>query len=311
MTKTTPSGDTDSQIVTIAAHLIDDAGVTDRLSDDPQATAALKDSLFNHGQQVPVLVRPNAARPGRFEIVYGRRRLAALRDLGLPVRAMVRVMDDTALVVAQGQENSARQDLSFIERASFATRLSEAGHDRATIAAALSCDLPNVSRLIRTGSDLPLEFLRRIGAAPGIGRGRWMALVRLFRSDPPARRRAYDATRRAGFAACATDARFETVFAAATALPQGPTRSTSPKPLTLRGADGTALADLRRTRRGVTLTLPAREDGFGAWVADHAGDLLAEWYNRWQRAHAITEHEGETPGDLPPGNPQRHVETKA
>lgn len=309
MTRTAPSADTDSQIVTIAAHLIDGGGLTDRLSDDPQATAALKDSLSIHGQQVPVLVRPNAARPGRFEIIYGRRRLAALRGLGLPVRAMVRVMDDTALVVAQGQENSARQDLSFIERASFATRLSEAGHDRATIAAALSCDLPNVSRLIRTGSDLPLEFLRRIGAAPGIGRDRWMALVRLFRSDPAARRRAYDATRRAGFAACATDARFETVFAAATALPREATRATRPKPLKLRAADGTALADLRRTRRGVTLTLPTREDGFGAWVADHAGDLLAEWHDRWQRTAATPRGQNTMPADLPPGNPDSPVKT--
>jgi ParB family transcriptional regulator, chromosome partitioning protein len=44
----------------------------------------------------------------------------ALRDLGQPVRALVRDFDDAALVMAQGQENGARRDLSFIEKANFA-----------------------------------------------------------------------------------------------------------------------------------------------------------------------------------------------
>jgi len=109
----------------IAPDLIEDAGVEDRLGFDHHAHKSLKQSLETYGQQVPVLLRPHVKRPGRYEIVYGRRRLRALKELGLPVKAMVRQLDDHALVMAQGQENTARQDLSFIEKASFAAQLQE------------------------------------------------------------------------------------------------------------------------------------------------------------------------------------------
>ena len=164
----------------IDAALIDDAGFEDRLAVDPAAQRQLVESLRTYGQQVPVLLRPNAAAQGRYEIVYGRRRLRALRELGLPVRAMVRQLDDHALVMAQGQENTSRQDLSFIEKASFAEQLQAAGYDRPTIAAALSIDLPMLSRLLKVGGAFSLDFLKKIGSAPGIGRDRWMGLAKLM-----------------------------------------------------------------------------------------------------------------------------------
>lgn len=96
---------------------IEDGGVTDRLEDDDRdAHERLMASLRDHGQQVPVLVRPHPEAEGRFQIVFGRRRVKALRDLGLPVKAMIRHLDDQELVVAQGQENAARKDLTFIEK---------------------------------------------------------------------------------------------------------------------------------------------------------------------------------------------------
>jgi len=266
----------------IAAHLIDDAGIKDRLAIDPTAQAQLKESLETYGQQVPVLLRPNSEKPGRYEIVFGRRRLAALRDLGLPVKAMVRTLDDEALVLAQGQENTARQDLSFIERASFATQLQQSDYDRQTIAAALSIDLPMVSRLLKVGGELPLEFLRRIGSAPGIGRDRWTALVKMFTDDPTARRRAYELSRSAGIADLGSDARFDKIFAAAANKRRAADKSTAPKPRTLRSADGTALADIRSTRRGVTLNIPSR-DGFDTWIAEHAETLISDLHDRWQK----------------------------
>ncbi|MFP7674533.1 plasmid partitioning protein RepB [Marivita sp. S0852] len=269
----------------IAAHLIDDAGVEDRLAIDPDAQAQLKQSLETYGQQVPVLLRPNAEKPGRFEIVYGRRRLAALRDLGMPVKAMVRTLDDEALVLAQGQENTARQDLSFIEKASFATQLQQADYDRQTIAAALSIDLPMVSRLLKVGAELPLEFLRRIGSAPGIGRDRWTALVKLFTDDPTSRRRAYEMSRSAGFSDLGSDDRFEKVYTAAATKRRTADTPAAAKPRTLRNADGTALADIRSTRRGVTLNIPAR-DGFDTWIAEQAETLISDLHARWQKERA-------------------------
>ena len=86
--------------------LIDDAGYEDRLGGNGVAHDQLVDSLRTYGQQVPVLLRPHPKAPGRFEIVYGPPPLKALRELGLPVKAMVRQLDDHALVMAQGQENN-------------------------------------------------------------------------------------------------------------------------------------------------------------------------------------------------------------
>src|SRR5690606_22555666 len=96
--------------------LIDPSPFADRFEeDDLQSFEMLKQSLSSHGQEVPILVREHPQAAGRFQCAYGHRRLRALAELGLPVNAYVRPLSDEALVLAQGIENSAREDLSFIE----------------------------------------------------------------------------------------------------------------------------------------------------------------------------------------------------
>ena len=269
-------------------NLIDMAGVEDRLGTDTQAQKQLQESLRTYGQQVPVLVRPHPKTPGRFEIVYGRRRLQALKALAMPVKAMVRQLDDHALVMAQGQENTARQDLSFIEKASFAAQLDVGGHDRQTIADALSIDLPMVSRMLKVGHAFELPFLRQIGSAPSIGRDRWMALVKLF-EQPAAKARADKRMSHADWEGFNSDERFEAIFAEASAQPEKAATSPAPssKPRTLRSRDGKALADIRSGKRGVTVTVPARSaEGFDTWLDAHAEELLQEIHDRWQKTRA-------------------------
>ena len=271
----------DNAVQEIDFNLIDDAGVEDRLGIDPAAQRQLKESLAAYGQQVPVLLRPNKTLQGRFEIVYGRRRLAALKELGLPVKAMIRQLDDHDLVMAQGQENTARQDLSFIEKASFATQLQSMNYDRPTIAAALSIDLPMVSRLLKVGIAFPLPFLREIGSAPSIGRDRWTALAAALEEDS-ARSRAAALMKTPDYAELNSDARFEAVFKRATQTPKAP-KPAAAKPRTLRDTEGRALADIRTTARGVTLNIPARTaDGFDTWIASNAEALLADLHDRWK-----------------------------
>ncbi|MFK7753449.1 MAG: plasmid partitioning protein RepB [Sedimentitalea sp.] len=269
----------ESAIQDIDAALIDDAGFEDRLGVDSQAQRQLEQSLKIYGQQVPVLLRPHPKSPGRFEIVYGRRRLAALKSIGQPVKAMVRQLDDHALVMAQGQENTARQDLSFVEKASFAAQLSDAGYERQTIADALSIDLPMLSRMLKVGQAFDLDVLRQIGSAPGIGRDRWLALVKLF-ADRAAKSRALSHMKTPDFMPLDSDARFEAVFARASRQQAKPT---SAKPRTLRAGDGKALGDIKATGKGVTLTIAARSaDGFDRWLDEHAETLLVEIHDRWQ-----------------------------
>ena len=73
-------------------------------------------------------------------------------------------------VVAQGQENSARGDLSFIERARLARRLEELGYDRRVIMEALSTDKTTLSTMISVTERIPAQVLEMIGPARVTGR---------------------------------------------------------------------------------------------------------------------------------------------
>jgi ParB family chromosome partitioning protein len=72
-------------------------------------------------------LRAHSTAPGRYQTAFGHRRVRAARVLARPVKAIVRTLSDDELIIAQGVENSAREDLSFIERAVFALRLENAG----------------------------------------------------------------------------------------------------------------------------------------------------------------------------------------
>ncbi len=78
-------------------------------------------------------------------IVFGHRRVNVARELGRNVRAVVKALDDKTHIIAQGQENSARANLSFIE-SSFRKNLETLGYDRETISSALAANAAAVSR---------------------------------------------------------------------------------------------------------------------------------------------------------------------
>ena len=67
----------------ISVDVIEENGPKDRLSFTDAEVAALAESIKAHGQQVPIMVRPIADKPGHYKIVYGRRRLRALRTLSI------------------------------------------------------------------------------------------------------------------------------------------------------------------------------------------------------------------------------------
>ena len=78
------------------------------------------------------LCGPTRSKTGRYMVVFGHRRLQAAKLLGRKVRAVVKAMKDQEHVVAQGQENSARANLSFIEKALFAANIARLNYDAAT-----------------------------------------------------------------------------------------------------------------------------------------------------------------------------------
>ena len=157
--------------------LIDDGGPKDRLAISDADVADLVQSIRTHGQQVPIMVRPLGESPGRYRIVYGRRRLRALRLAGIPAKALIRTLTDEQAILAQGQENSLRLDPSFIEKALFVTDLTNGGYDQLVVLDALAIDKPMLSRMTKVARTLPLGAIQFIGPAHGIGRRRWEELA--------------------------------------------------------------------------------------------------------------------------------------
>ncbi len=250
-----------AQVLELDPGLIDRSPLADRMDDDdPAAIEALKASIAESGQEVPVLVRPHASAAGRYEMAYGHRRLAAVRALGRPIRAVVRAMSDAELAVAQGIENTARQDTSWIERARFAEAIEGAGHGREVSMRALGVDKAQVSRMLAVVRRLPPDIVAGIGRAPAVGWRRWQDLAdRMI--GPAERHAARDALAKA--AGEGSDRRF-----AAVADAVAPAVARAAEPLIDDG--GAPIGTLKRTTRTAVLTIDA---AFGAWLASRIGEL--------------------------------------
>jgi len=165
--------------------LIDPSPYPDRLPDDDDLDfEALKKLISDEGQKVPIGVRPHPETPERYQVVYGHRRWRAARELGVAVNAVVVSLSDRELVIAQGIENSARQDLSWIEKALFAWRMDAAGIKARDIRAALAIDDPELARFRAVCRALSVETILAIGRAPKAGRPRWVALANAVAADP-------------------------------------------------------------------------------------------------------------------------------
>jgi ParB family chromosome partitioning protein len=254
--------------------LIEPSPVADRfVSATDRAYEELRASIRDHGQEVPVLLRPHPARPGHFQISYGHRRVRAARDLGVRVRAIVRELSDDQLVVAQGLENAAREDLSFIERALFAERLEAQGFARTVIQQALAIDRAEASKLIAVARAIPSDIVQSIGKAPRVGRGRWQELAEVL-ADAACLARGRGAIRGEGFDALPSDQRFVAVLARVRRAETGP----MPGPQAIVARDGRTIARLRRTQRGAVFSLdPALDADFGAFLQERLPALYEEF----------------------------------
>ena len=152
-------------IVMLDAGVIDASFIADRMEESDVAYAELRAAIKEQGQSTPILVRPHPERAGRYMIVFGHRRARVARELGVPVRAVVKNLADIAHIVAQGQENTARANLSFIEKAMFGKKLRDMGQSRETIKSALTVDDTLLSRMLSVAETVPAAVIEAIGAA--------------------------------------------------------------------------------------------------------------------------------------------------
>ncbi len=260
-------------IVELDPDLVDQSFIRDRMETTAEQDEQFRQMIRAEGQSVPILVRPKSGETGRFEIAFGRRRLKAVRELGLPVRAVVRDLTDEQLVIAQGQENSGRTNLSFIERGLFAIRLEARGFQRDVIMSALNVDKTVLSKLISITSLVPAEIIEAVGPAPNFGRVRWEELSELFRekSNVIAAQKATEAD---GYSSLSSDERFEKLYEAL----RHKKPSSRPAPSPWLAADGARVAEINRTDKRLVLSFDNRAaPAFGEFIADRLQGLYDEY----------------------------------
>jgi ParB family chromosome partitioning protein len=164
--------------------LVEPSPFRDRLlDDDPLPFEQFKTSIAEDGQKVPIQVRPHPTTAGRYQVIYGHRRLRAARELGKTIKAITMDLSDTDLAIAQGVENAARQDLSWIEKALFAKTMEEANVKPRHIKAALSITDQELARMRSVYSSVPSDIIDMIGRASKVGRPRWTAFAKLMGQD--------------------------------------------------------------------------------------------------------------------------------
>ncbi len=239
------------RVLEIDTSLIERSFVRDRFSvEDEAGITELAESIAATGQQVPVLLRPHPDKANHFQIAYGHRRVEASRRLAVSVKAIVRQLSDAELVVAQGKENLDRRDLSFIERAWFARELEDRGFDRRTIMAALGVAKSDLSVLISIARELPEPIVKAIGAAPKVGKPRWMSFVAAWKTAPSTDLNALVGSE--DFRKASSDERF--ALASAALLK----RAERARPETWIGPDGQQVVQVTRTRQSSVLTVDER-----------------------------------------------------
>lgn len=170
-------GGADRTYQEIDVDQIQESPIRDRI-DVTEDLDSLVDSIRENGQQIPILVRVAQSGDKAYEIVVGRRRLAATRHLGRPrIKAFVSKMDDREAFVAQGIENSARLETSYIERSRAAAQGLDAGYEQKDIAEFLNISRTLINFMVKSFQALGEDLVMAIGPARGIGRRNWDKLI--------------------------------------------------------------------------------------------------------------------------------------
>ncbi|AWB26152.1 plasmid partitioning protein RepB (plasmid) [Methylobacterium currus] len=264
----------DGSVIELDPEICDPSAIADRVPDTTDtAFDAFVEQIREEGQRSPALVRPKPGEPGRYEIAYGRRRHRAARILGRPLRAIVRPLSDTELVIAQGSENLARADLSYIERAHFARNMVQAGVTREVVAKAMGMQAPHLSSLLTVADAIPASVLAIIGPAPKIGRPNWLTLADRIKAATP--EQIDTALAASGLFGKTSNERFGVVLAALTPAPKA---TRKPKAETLKDSKGLKFARVERSTSGVRVTTDeASEPGFGDYLARRLPEILAAY----------------------------------
>ncbi|WP_237064745.1 ParB/RepB/Spo0J family partition protein [Loktanella sp. M215] len=247
-------GGADRTYQEIPVDQIRESAVMDRI-DVNEDLDALVESIRENGQQIPILVRIFSGGDKPFEIVVGRRRLAAHRQLGKhQIKAFVARMDDREAFIAQGIENTARLETSYIERARAAAQALDVGFDQKDVAEFLNISRTLINFMVGTYRSVGEDLVTAIGPARGIGRRKWDALVKLMDQNDLSPERAVKLVDR-DIADSST--RFETFVMAVQAARKTAKQSPTPKTGIHREFLSGGVSTVRKSRQ---LVIKTRKD---------------------------------------------------
>lgn len=275
---------------------IEDGRMADRL--DPADVLDLRDAIEANGQTVPILVRRAPGEDDRYLLVYGRRRLEAIRqsDKVTKVRALVTNLDDDSALRAQISENMGRRDLSFIEKALFAKDLVSSGFgNQSQVAEILTVTKSSISMAIAIADMVGPDLVRAIGAAHGIGRPRWESLGRAIDENGLDREDLIGIAKEAlenaetsmavDDVASTNDPSIQAFLAVEKAVTKAikPAKSPSPAPpssvpLKIGGKRG---GTVKRTAKGLSIELAGGD--FADWVETQVHDMIEDLHERWKQ----------------------------
>ncbi|WP_370402742.1 plasmid partitioning protein RepB [Sulfitobacter sp. JB4-11] len=272
---------------------IEDTRIADRL--DPNDVYDLRDAIEANGQTVPILVRRHPTQADRYLLVYGRRRLEAIRQSQSvdKIRALVASMEDHDAVRAQISENMARRDLTFIEKALFAKELIENDFGTQTqVAEVLTVTKSAISMALAVVDAVGTDLVRIVGPAQGIGRPRWEALARDIAASGIAPDRlctiaeeAYSAAEKALVVEGADGVMPNPSVAAFQALERAVNRPAPrvkpPSTDHVRSLklDGRKTGTIRRSDKGLRIDI--QDEAFAGWLDDQLEDVLHQLHSRW------------------------------
>ena len=269
-------------IVEIDPDLVDESFAKDRVnidkSDYETDYRQVLDSIRQSGQNTPALIRPHPNSSGRYMLVFGRLRHRAAKELGIKLRAVVKKMSDREHVIAQGQENNARANTSFIEKALFAADIIRNNYDtdNSTALAAIGVDKPTLSKMLSVASLEP-KLIEAIGRAKGIGRDRWYEL-KLLLDKPGNIEIALGVAEDVGVSELSSEEKFERVTTALKATKGKRPQKQQVDEKTWSLSKNAVKVSTRGAGRSFTLALKSKDaTSFGAFVSRRLERLYDEF----------------------------------
>jgi ParB family chromosome partitioning protein len=146
-----PESSSEAQVRDIPVTAIVPNPLQPRREFNPAELESLAASIAENGLLQPLLVRPAAGRTDRYELVAGERRLRAVTALEwTEVKAIVREIEDEALLVMALVENLQREELTPLEEAEgYRSLVDRFGLTQDEIAKAVGKDRSTVANMLR------------------------------------------------------------------------------------------------------------------------------------------------------------------